>query len=37
MVESTKKKEKFDYGIIFTFTGNDKYVGRGILSPTYYH
>lgn len=36
-VERTKKKEKFDYGIIFTFTGNDNYVGRGILSPTYYH
>lgn len=36
-MKRTKKKEKFDYGIIFTFTGNDKYVGRGILSPTYYH
>lgn len=36
-MKGTDKKEKFDYGQIFTFTGNYKNVGRGILSPTYYH
>lgn len=36
-MKGTNKKAKFDYGKIFTFTGNYKNVGRGILSPTYYH
>lgn len=31
-------RKKSDYGaVIITFTGDDKNVRRGYLSPTYYH